>query len=550
MVLFALASALVYQAWALGITVDEPSHLLSAALYWRGADNLRPQDMPPLIKIVGGWVPHLLDPPIPFDNSELWATQHEWPISREMIQRMQPAHLQRLIFLSRLPLILFPLLTTLLLWRWARNLFIPAVGVLLAVIYAIEPTALGHGALFKNDIAATLAYLAFWYAAWRFWKEPGLHAAGWLGASLLLAITTKLSLLILAPVAPALVLLRHLRGAWNRRACLAQIFLVLTIPYLGVITAYKFDAVRIRKSELRALAANQAAPKAMLTAANLFRLLPVPRPMWNGVHSVLAANARDNPVYFLGRIEPNGHPMYFLTALAVKSPTPVLLLLLTGIALTAWSIRKGRFDARNLFWLGPPILYIGLASAASLQLGIRLILPALPFGLLIAGVSVRRMLDHRASTAVLACLLLWLAIQSAAFYPRGISFFNLPSGGPDRALHYLADSNLDWGQDLPALAALVRRNEISSIRLSYFGGDNPYRLLPEQQLEVVPPPWSPHLAMGPHLKVQPGRYYAVSANLLPGHFFAPEYRDYYRPLRKLKPIAKAGYSIYIYRVPE
>lgn len=43
-------------------------------------------------------------------------------------------------------------------------------------------------------------------------------------------------------------------------------------------------------------------------------------------------------------------------------------------------------------------------------------------------------------------------------------------------------------------------------------------------------------------------YYAVSATLLPGHFFAPEYRDYFRFFRDRRPFAKAGYSIFLYYV--
>ncbi|MDP2996932.1 MAG: hypothetical protein Q8N47_05545, partial [Bryobacterales bacterium] len=58
-ILTAHLAALVYLAWHTGVTVDEPSHQESSYFYWHGKDELKPRDMPPLIKIVGGWEPRL-----------------------------------------------------------------------------------------------------------------------------------------------------------------------------------------------------------------------------------------------------------------------------------------------------------------------------------------------------------------------------------------------------------------------------------------------------------------------------------------------------------
>ena len=122
------------------------------------------------------------------------------------------------------------------------------------------------------------------------------------------------------------------------------------------------------------------------------------------------------------------------------------------------------------------------------------------------------------------------------------------SGGPENAIHLLTDSNLDWGQDLRGLAEYVKESRIPKIRLSYFGMDNPFAYIPENQLEIIPPPWSEQWAQGARLEPKSG-VYAVSATLLTGQFFAERYRDYYAHFRKMQPIARAGYSIYIYRVP-
>jgi hypothetical protein len=119
-------------AWTTGVTVDEPAHLLSAHLYWLGRDNLEPGDVPPLIKLAGGWVSHLTGLPVPYDRRELWERRPEWDLAQAMMERMQLPQLQRIFFYSRLPLTVFPVLTCAVLWWWARQLYSPKTAIWLA----------------------------------------------------------------------------------------------------------------------------------------------------------------------------------------------------------------------------------------------------------------------------------------------------------------------------------------------------------------------------------------------------------------------------------
>jgi hypothetical protein len=127
--LFAVLASL---AWTTGVTVDEPAHLLSAHLYWLGRDNLEPGDVPPLIKLAGGWVSHLTGLPVPYDRRELWERRPEWDLAQAMMERMQLPQLQRIFFYSRLPLTVFPVLTCAVLWWWARQLYSPKTAIWLA----------------------------------------------------------------------------------------------------------------------------------------------------------------------------------------------------------------------------------------------------------------------------------------------------------------------------------------------------------------------------------------------------------------------------------
>ena len=98
LLLLAFAAILVSLAWRTGVTVDEPAHLLSAHLYWMGQDNLYPGDMPPAIKIVGGWVSHFFALPVPYDDKPLWNSRIEWEIARGMMDRIQDPRLNRVFF--------------------------------------------------------------------------------------------------------------------------------------------------------------------------------------------------------------------------------------------------------------------------------------------------------------------------------------------------------------------------------------------------------------------------------------------------------------------
>ena len=127
-VLLVASVALGYQAWFLSVTADEPSHMLSSYLYWRGRDTLYPRDMPPMIKLVGGWPTRFMKLPIDTDLGKPGDKRTEWNEAASLMNRLPAEKLQRFLFWTRLPLIIFPLLTGALLWWWGREL-VDAVAV-------------------------------------------------------------------------------------------------------------------------------------------------------------------------------------------------------------------------------------------------------------------------------------------------------------------------------------------------------------------------------------------------------------------------------------
>lgn len=525
-------------AWSTGLTVDEPSHIVASHYFWVDAQAYRLSDLAPLVKMATGWVSRTSDYEWPAPDDQRLQSRDEWNTATGMfIDRKDPA-LQRMTFAYRLPMLLFPALTMLLLFAWGKMTSGAWSGLLAAAIFAFEPTALAHGALVKNDVAAAMAYLAFWFAAWRFWVAPSLTTALLVAGCALLGVAAKLSLVILAGIVPLLILgrlwglRRWLDGFVYLSACLGAM-------YLGLCTLYLWDVRVLHPVEIVHKFEDPRIPWAFTYPSQIFQYIPAPRYFWEGCVSLFHSSAARPPIYFLGEVRHAGHPLYFLVALAVKVPVALQVLTLAAFAFGIWEWIRRR-ELVLAFFMIPPVLYIALASLTGHQLGIRLILPALPFAALLAGrIAVR----YRRATVVLVLL---AAAESMTNYPHQLSFFNLWAGGSAQGLRYLADSNLDWGQDLRLAAQWARENKVEKLKLAYFGTDTPWRHFSDKNVEIEAPPWGDAQARGrTYLAPEPG-VYAISATLLPGQFFPDKYQNYYKEFLRRKPDAYAGWSIYIY----
>jgi hypothetical protein len=148
-----------------------------------------------------------------------------------------------------------------------------------------------------------------------------------------------------------------------------------------------------------------------------------------------------------------------------------------------------------------------------------------------------------AATACAAVVGVALAIESFAIAPDYLTFFNVAAGGQRGGLNRLGDSNLDWGQDLPALAEYMKqpRNKDAVLYLSYFGMADPQ----SYGLRYINMPGGYELnpqAIWP----LDGSLVAISATKLQGVYATPENRAAYAKYRAKTPTAVLGGTIYVY----
>ena len=278
--------ALGWQAWHVGLTFDEPTHMVESYLYWLNQPDLYPEDLPPLTKILDGWIPRALGVPL-FPEMEVWRKGWKQDVAMHLLDRIPAEQIQEVFYLMRLARTIFPVLLALLVWHWGRLLHGERVGLLLLVVAVLSPTALAHGALLKTDLAAAFTYLLFWFCAWRFWREPCGTSSLALGGSVLAAILTKLSLLITWPLALGVVTARLLGGARPVRRWLpAAVAAVLLIPYAGMLAANKFQIRRLTPQDITDMRDGKEFSKPVLRAAEVFRYIPTPLHLQKAVRSM------------------------------------------------------------------------------------------------------------------------------------------------------------------------------------------------------------------------------------------------------------------------
>jgi hypothetical protein len=185
-------------------------------------------------------------------------------------------------------------------------------------------------------------------------------------------------------------------------------------------------------------------------------------------------------------------------------------------------------------WI-PIVVYGASAMSSNLNLGIRHLLPIMPFIYILLGSCAATLHRHGPKLFTIASVILGLAlaIETCAAFPDYIPFFNFAVGGNRAGLKLLADSNLDWGQDLPAVAEWQSKHPETPLYLIYFGRVSP---------EVYDIKYAADLDHPCML--------GISATTMQGIYLEPGKKQTFQPLWNVPPREVLGGTIYLYRFPE
>ena len=215
----------------------------------------------------------------------------------------------------------------------------------------------------------------------------------------------------------------------------------------------------------------------VLGGAFAWGLPPDPSAYWSGVRLVGHNHrAQGYAFYAFGELFHGREPLYFARALLVKISTGALV----ALACAAGNLllrRLGRVPgagAHALGWL-PPLGYYGLMAGFAPAIGVRYVLPVLPFLLLAAGAGCAAcMRSWRARWLLAAVCALQLYGLVVALRASPLAYFNGFFCFTGDVPPCLDDSNVDWGQALPQLeAARALRYADAEPRIFYFGSSPP-----------------------------------------------------------------------------
>jgi hypothetical protein len=508
-------------------TFDEAAYLVAGYSYWRTGDFRIQPDHPPLAKLLFALPLVLSEPDLrPLDGGLLDHGNH-WEVSRWFMAN-SPAPIERLFFKARLVnLALGAFLLIVIAW-WSYRLAGQGAAVFSVWLAALDPSLQAHSCLLTMDIGLTLFATLTFYALWEFLRAPSQPRLIGIGLALGLTLATKFTGIFVGLMLVGIVALHLIAGG------------LFCMPGTAPVSAQPSLRERGRLA-LAPLVRLSLIAGLVLVAVCFVHGFPV----WGqGFKEQLVRAGRVNITYLNGEITPHGVWFYYPVVFAFKTPIGSLLAFVAGLLLalgapTRWS------DLRLLVL--PALGYFAFMMYSGVDLGVRLILPVFPFLYVLAGrlAAIPAKVNLRSGIAWLAAgaLLIGNAVSVWCIAPDQLAYFNQLAGGPADGYRHLADSNLDWGQDLYVLKREMLDRHVPVFYLSYYGTMEPEwfgiccQSLPSYGRITTPP----------NERVPgdaPVKLLAVSVNNLLGLYLDDPSR--YRWLLERPPAFRAGFSIHAY----
>jgi hypothetical protein len=458
-------------------TFDEPIHL-ACGMEWlaKGTYTCEPQH-PPLARVAAAFLPYLSG-----IRSQGVATQDIYTQPREGIAILYSGHhYDRTLSLARLGILPFFWIACGVVYIWAARYFSKPLAVVALFLFSFTPAVLAHAGLATTDMALT----AFLSAAFLSNTSAALF-----GLCTGLAVLSKFTTLIYLPTAALVAFVwywatGHTGIGRALRDRIPTLALAILVGALVIWSGYRFSFGPVDFASVR---------------------LPAPE-LFAGIEAVLQHNDRGHWSYLLGERSPSGFWYFYPVALAVKTPLPLLILLVFGCILV---FRKNSDFPR--LWL-PLAFAIGVFQAGMtghINIGIRHVLPVYSATAILGAAALLEMIkEARAQRFVFALLIIltgWFAGSSLLSHPDYLAYFNPLAGSHPETV--LVDSDLDWGQDIKRAAA--RLHELGAKEVTF-----PQFIVADLEKEHGFPRLNPH----DDLIRQPQGYFVAGATFWKAYRF-------------------------------
>lgn len=556
------------------LTFDELAHIPAGYSYLTQKDYRLNPEHPPLIKDLSALPLLFLNLNFPKEDPN-WTQEKEAPawwvqfdFGKKFIYYSGNCA-RTIIAFARIPMIFLLLFLGWFLFKWAKELGGNYAGLITLTLFIFSPVFLANARLVTTDIGAALGAVLSTYFWLKFLKNPKKLNVFLAGVTFGIAMLMKFSLILLVPFFAILtVVFSFICPAENK---LKNLFKYLSLAFLAGLIGFllviwpiyqfhiwNYPTGHQVRDTTADLAPNKIEPLKNLTIWMADK--PLLRPFSQYLRGLLMASQRTvfgNTVYFLGQISASGWWYYFPLIYFFKMPLSFHVLTVFAIAgLILCFIKRKKvinlirenFTVFSFFLF--LLIYLGTAMAGNLNIGVRHLLPILPFIIILTALGIKKLLSETKSVflkkitiGIVVFLFSWHAYTAFSVFPHYISYFNEAAGGIENGYKLAVDSNYDWGQDFYRLLSFVGKNKINKIYLDYFGGEDPKYWLGEKYIKLEPC----------NLKEPPQGWVAVSVNQLMGGVAKPvpgfdQPTGYYKWLENYTPVVRIGYSIFVYKI--
>jgi hypothetical protein len=535
-------------------TWDEACHIFAGYSYWtRGDFGMNPEH-PPLLKLLATAPLLSLSLRVP-PHPNIFSKEEDFTTAADFVYGNDA---EKILFRTRMTAASLTLALALILFLAAKEMFGSGAALIALTLFVFEPTVLAHGALVTTDMAMSCFLLATVYCFYRYVRLPTAPRLILTAFAAGLALASKHSGILIFPILIVLALTALLGRKENlakpttrSRQALRLAGALIVISFISVAALWASYGFRLHPRpslDAQARVVNYAArlhhPVQAQMIAGFARRHLLPESYLFGLADV-GFTAGFSHTYLLGRVYPHGVWYYFPVAFVIKSSLALVLLLLLVPLAIFWHRTEHRREL--LFLTIPALIYLAVAMASRMNIGVRHILPIFPFLFVLAGWAAAKLIERRRSWAyIVAMVLVFDIVSSLRAFPVYIAYANELWGGPANTYKYLSDSNADWAQQLKSVKKYLDRHGVKNCWFAYFGevaADPSYYGIPCKPLTTIASVWlQPSIDVPAHIDGP----VLISAGVLSGYEFGPDSLNPYDQFQRIRPAAVIEHGVFVF----
>jgi 4-amino-4-deoxy-L-arabinose transferase-like glycosyltransferase len=526
-----------------GVTWDEPEHLAAGMQLLDRDVYIYDIQHPPVARLAMALGPYLagaraFDEPGPSGEQS----------GRDLLYKT--GHYDAYLFLARVGMLPFLALLLWSTWLWTRHLFGNSTALLATLLLIATPPILGHAGFAALDVPGAATCTLALYCLLRWYETQSWKFALYTGTTAGLAIATKLSALPFIGVVGIVWLpcwwfsrTRAIAtqsqpisfGRWTGQCSSILLLALLCTAFTYSLEFHYTVSDQMPFNTAWSFLFGDSGWAHEVSHA-IARVVPLPvgleRLTWS-IEALLKHNSEGHLSYLLGHFNENGFRYFYVVALAVKTPLPLLLLGITGLIAL---LLRGRQHGWTI--ATPTIAFVTLLAFCSfyshINIGLRhvfILYPLLCMAAAAFTVALWQRYQQDFIRATLLGLIGWQLSLLYSAYPDYLPYFNVTAGKhPERIL---IDSDLDWGQDIERL-----RQRLNELQVTKFGFV--YRGTIDVIGERLPGVWM----------AQP---FQPASGWIAASLYAREMVSQgaaFSWLKQYKPVERVGKSIDLYYIPE